>query len=350
MATRKSDKNLDQDKKKTPRKWKGPAESRREKGAGKYPNQAWVMNTRSGHNIVIDDSEGLESMTFQHRGGSAIQFQPNGAIQVVAHNSMYNLIFGQNRLTITGANDLTVKGDGSMMVYGDFNKTVHGNYNLTATGDMNVTAENLNRMVRGNIDTQAKNETKKLEGSSALNAQGAVAMASKDSFTAVSHSDQMHLGGGAGLNMFVNEGNITGNIEKSGNFHLQAKDGTFEAKMKDSIKFLSESGAMHMIAQEAANILSKQGDITINAQAGTSSMLGTTGAHVESASGGVNVRAPSGTIASDSMTQYHQSGQSQSYSPTSPDQASGATGQAKKATTTQAVAWQADQQLVLKLS
>jgi hypothetical protein len=267
MTTRKSDKNLEKDKKKTPEKWKGPKDSRREKGAGTYPNQAWVMHTRSGHNIVVDDSEGWESMTFQARSGSAMQFQPNGAIQIVAHNSMYNLVFGQNRLTVTGANDLTVKGDGSLMVYGDFNKTVHGNYNLTATGDMNLTAENLNRNVRGNIDTQAKNETKKLEGSSVLNAQGAVAMASKDSFTAVSHSDQMHLGGGSGLNLFANEGNITGNVEK-GNFHFEAKDGTFEAKIKSAIKFLSDSGALHMIAQEAANIIARSGNISINSQSG----------------------------------------------------------------------------------
>lgn len=371
MTTRKSDKNLDQDKKKTPRKWKGPTDQRREKGAGVYPNQALVFHSRSGHNWVVDDSEGKESMTFQHRGGSAIQFQPNGAIQVVAHNSMYNLVFGQNRLTITGANDLTVKGDGSLMVYGDFNKTVHGNTNWTTTGDFNLTAENLNRMIRGNIDTEAKNETKKLEGSSALNAQGAVAMVSKDSFTAVSRKDQMHLGGGGGLNMFVNEGNITGNIEKSGNFHLQAKDGTFEAKIKDSIKFLSESGAMHMIAQEAATILAKQGNIKMNAQqgdikvkadqgnleheaGGTAALRGAAGTHVESSSGHVNVRAPAGNILGDATNQFHQSGQSTAFSPLSLPDSEQAQGppdpQAKKVPPTQAVAWQEDQQLVLKLT
>jgi hypothetical protein len=77
----------------------------------------------------------------------------------------------------------------------------------------------------------------------------------------------MHLGGGSGLNLFANEGNITGNVEK-GNFHFAAKDGTFEAKIKDAIKFLSESGAMHMIAQEAANIIAKNGAISIHAQSG----------------------------------------------------------------------------------
>lgn len=352
MTTRKSDKNLDQDKKKSPQKWKGPADSRRLDGAGTYPNQAWVMHTRSGHNITVDDSEGLESMTFQHRGGSALQFQPNGAIQMVAHNSMYHLVFGQNRLTITGANDMTVKGDGSLMVYGDFNKTVHGNYNLTATGDMNLTAENLNRMVRGNIDTQAKNETKKLEGSAATTAGGAIAMASKDSFTVASRTDQLHLGGGGGINMQVDKGNINANIEDQGNFHFEAKSGTFEAKIKDAIKFLSESGALHMIAQETASILAKQGGITINSQqgdivtkadqgnleasaGGTAALSGAGGTHVESSGGDVHIKATGGNINGDAMTQQWQGGMSQAFNPLSlisPLEAAGNKGQARKAT------------------
>lgn len=372
MTTRKKDSGINKNpSKETPRKFQGPKDQRREKGAGTYPNQAWVVNTRSGHSVVFDDSEGLETMTFQHRSGSAIQFQPNGAISMTAHNSLYNLVFGENRLMITGANDLVVKGDGSLLCYGDFNKTIHGNTNWTTTGDFNLTAENLNRMVRGNIDTEAKNETKKLEGSSAVNAQGAIAMASKDSFTAVSRQDQMHLGGGGGLNMFVNQGNITGNIEKSGNFHLQAKDGTFEAKIKDSIKFLSESGAMHMIAQEAATILSKQGNIKMNAQqgdikvkadqgnleheaGGTAALRGAAGTHVESSSGHVNVRAPAGNILGDATNQFHQSGQSTAFSPLSLPDSEQAQGppdpQAKKATPTQAVAWLEDRREVDQLA
>lgn len=353
----------------TPRKWQGPLDQRREEGAATYPNQALVFHSRSGHNWVVDDSEGKESITFQHRSGTAIQMQPNGALQIVAHNSQYNLVFGENRLTITGANDLTVKGDCSLMVYGNYNATVHGDVNWTTTGDFNVTSKNLNRVVRGNIDTQAKNETKKLEGHSALNAHGAVAMSSKDSFTAVSRSDQMHIGGGAGVNMQAYQGNITANIEKQGNFHFQAKDGTFEAKMKESIKFLSESGALHMIAQEAATILAKQGGIKINAQqgdikvkadsgnleneaGGSAALKGAAGTHVESSTGSVNLSAPSGTIAGDATAQYHQSGMSSLFSGLPlidsllPD---AATGMASPATPAQALADNADKLFLDKL-
>lgn len=299
----------------TPKKFDGFIDHRYEEGAGEYPNQAWVMNTKSGHSINIDDSEGLESMTFQHRSGSCIQFQPNGAIAMTAHNSLYNLVFGENRLMITGANDLVVKGDGSLFCYGDFNKTIHGNTNWTTTGDFNLTAENLNRMVRGNIDTEAKNETKKLEGSSALNAQGAVAMASKDSFTVASRKDKLHLGGGAGINAQVHEGNFNASIENSGNFHLEAKNGTLEAKIHDAIKLLSETGALHMIAQEAATMVSKQNDVKIQSENGNAILKADTGdtsvtgqtAHFEghaatyvaSASGNINIKAPSGHVFGD---------------------------------------------------
>jgi hypothetical protein len=291
MATvRKSDKGLEKDKKKTPEKtWDGPHDNRKQEGAGTYPNQALVFHSRSGHNWTIDDSDGNESMTFQHRGGSAMQFLPNGAVQLVSHNSMYHLVFGQNRVSITGANDMHIKGDGSMLVYGDFNKTIHGNYNISATGDLNFTGENLNRMIRGNIETEAKNETKKLEGSSATTAHGAVAIAAKDSFTAVSAGDQVHIGSAKGTNLTSDQGNMTFNVEK-GNFHFEGKEGTFEAKIKDAIKLLSDSGALHMIAQEAANILAKNGSVHINSQSGDVHLKADSGSHHFDAGQNINMQ------------------------------------------------------------
>ena len=102
-------------------------EPRKQKGSGTYPNQ-WVYKSRSGHNLVIDDSQGQESVTLQHRSGSAVQMLPDGAVQITAHNSLYTMVFGENRITVTGAQDITVKGDCSLRVFGELNETVHGNY------------------------------------------------------------------------------------------------------------------------------------------------------------------------------------------------------------------------------
>lgn len=269
MTTKKRNPNTER--KKTPKKFGVAGDNRKEEKAGTYPNY-FSYKSRSGHNFVLDDSKGEESVTLQHRGGTAVQMQADGSLIITAHNSQYNVVFGEHRMTISGAQDITVKGDCSLRVYGEYNATVHGNYNMTVMGDYNLTAKNHNRMVRGNIDTQAKNETKKFEGSSAVMAKGAIATVSHGPHTIASRTDQIHVAGSKGLNLSVpNEGDMTFNNEK-GNFHFEGKEGEFQAKIKDAIKFLSDSGALHMIAQEAANILSKQGNVNLKAEQGNLAM------------------------------------------------------------------------------
>jgi len=294
--------------KETPQKWTSLEDSRNVKQAGQYPNYR-IEKTRSGHTMIFDDSKGAESITIQHRGGSAIQFNANGGVQITSHNGLYNVVFGEKRMVVTGAHDITVKGDGSFRVYGNYNKTIHGDINYAATGDFNVTARNLNRNIRGNIDTQAQNETKKLEGSATLQTQGSISHVSEKSAALISRGDQVHVGGASGANFSVTkEGNMTFNNEK-GNIHMEAKDGTLEAKIKSAIKLLVDSGAMHLIAQEAANILSKNGNI-----------------HMEAQSGAIHGKASS-KVAMDAGQIHLNSGESESGSTS---EAAGAAGSASK--------------------
>jgi len=140
----------------TPKQWKGPPDARSEKGAGTYPNYH-SQKTRSGHVFTMDDSDGAESVTLQHRSGSMVQFLPDGAVQFVSHNGQYTFVFGENRVQITGAYDVTVLGAASLNVTKDYNMTVQGNHNTTVNGDMNITAKNMNTVIRGNMDTSATN-------------------------------------------------------------------------------------------------------------------------------------------------------------------------------------------------
>jgi hypothetical protein len=136
-------------KKQTEKTWNGPEDARSRKGSGEYPNQH-VVKTRSGHSIIYDDSKDHESITIQHRGGSAIQFMPDGAVHMTAHNGKYDIVFGENRMTVTGANDLTVKGDGSLRVFGNYRKTVHGDVEISATGSINMRGQNINQLASEN--------------------------------------------------------------------------------------------------------------------------------------------------------------------------------------------------------
>jgi hypothetical protein len=140
------------------RTWDSGKDTRSSKSSGKYPNQQ-VIKTRSGHSVIYDDSKGTESLTIQHRSGAGMQFMPNGAIQMTAHNGKYDIVFGENRMTITGANDLTVKGDGSLRVYGDFRKTVHGNVEYSATESMVFRGKNIIHAATENYSTVAQTTT-----------------------------------------------------------------------------------------------------------------------------------------------------------------------------------------------
>lgn len=165
------------DQKTTPTDWKGPPDARSVKGAGTYPNY-YTQKTRSGHTFTMDDSDGAESVTLQHRSGSMVQFLPDGAVQFVSHNGQYTFVFGENRVQITGAYDVVVQGGASLRVDGDYNMTVQGNHNTVVNGDMNITAKNMNTVVRGNMDTSAKNSTLKVEGSTEMTTEGVTSISS----------------------------------------------------------------------------------------------------------------------------------------------------------------------------
>ena len=188
-------------KKQTPKKWTPPKDARKAKGAGKYPNY-YSHKTRSGHVFMMDDSKGQESVTLQHRSGSAIQMHPNGAVVVTTHNGKYEITFGEDRVKITGAQDVLVEGDASWKINGNLNMTVGKNYNLTVQGNMTMTAKNLNQTIRGNIDTQAKNRTEKVEGSSQSTSQGAMAMLCEGGLTLGSKGDTVAIGGKTAVNIY----------------------------------------------------------------------------------------------------------------------------------------------------
>lgn len=226
-----------EDQKNTPRQWKGPPDARSLEGAGTYPNY-YSQKTRSGHVFTLDDSDGAESVTLQHRSGSMVQFLPDGAVQFISHNGQYTFVFGENRVQITGAYDVTVQGAASLKVDGDYNMTVHGNHNTTVNGDMNITAKNMNTVVRGNMDTSAKNMTTKIEGSTQISTEGVTTIDSdgglsmSSSSAPVSILGQGDVGIGTTGKLFLHSGGQTNilsddeiRMTSSGQFSIKAGGG-----------------------------------------------------------------------------------------------------------------------------
>lgn len=298
MAGKGSNRGGSDERKTTPKKWDQPHKSDARKGeeAGKYPNY-WSHKTRSGHTFSMDDSKGHETITLQHRSGTAIQMDPDGGLHITAHNSKYEITFGEHRMTISGAQDITVKGDASMRVYGNLNTTVHKDYNLTVNGDFNITAKNFNRHIRGNMDTMAKNETKKFEGSSGVTAHGGIARVAKGSVTVASHADQAHFAGAKGLNMAVaQDGNMTMVTHGEGHMYMETKNGKLDGTFSQGgggaggagggdgkkVTMMAKDGKFQLKSDEETNVESKNNEITMKAEKNV---------NVKSTSGGIKNEA-----------------------------------------------------------
>ena len=255
------------DKKTTPDSWDGPEDARSMPGAGEYPNY-YSHKTRSGHVFMMDDSNGAEHVTMQHRSGSMIQFLPDGKVNITSHNGQYNIVFGENRMLVTGAHDITVRGDASLRVDGDYNVSVQGDINLSSQGDINFTSKNLNTVARGNIDISAQNRSEKVSGSITQQAQGAQSILAETGMTVGATTGGLALFGGT----------MVGIVAKLGALMMR---GLANISMVTEGYFSSEATGLTSIKSEGA--------VIINSGAETS--VGAIGAVSVSAGGAVSVSA-----------------------------------------------------------
>ena len=268
---------------------------RNEPGAGEYPNYtSW--KDRAGNNWGADASEGNESMWFQHRSGTAIEMHPDGALHVTAHNSKYEITFGENRMTISGAQDITIKGDASLRVYGDYNVTCHKNYNLTVMGDYNFVAKNKNTHVRGNIDTQAKNFNTKAEGQYNTQAQGAMAMIAKGPVGMYSQSAQLYAFGAQGWHAGVGGKGTSTFTNEEGDHHEHYKNGVYNliAEASGAAQNVGAAGA-----DKKVTIQHKEGSTNITNSKDFKKKV--EGDHSETTTGDHTVKSTTGNIQSKAM-------------------------------------------------
>lgn len=245
----------------TPKEWKTPPDAR--ESGGEYPNY-YIKKSRSGHVFAMDDSEGSEHVTLQHRSGAMIQFTPDGKITFISQNGQYNIVFGENRMLVTGAYDVTVEGSGSLKVDKDYDVTVKGNYNMVVHGDMNMTVKNMNQTIRGDYHMTAKDMTMKMEGSSEISSHGITTVSSEGGLTLASTGDSIAMGAKskiavkAGSDVMVQSSGAT-HVKSAGAMNLQTsaklslKGGTIAADGSDGApNILLASGASS--AAEAAAI------------------------------------------------------------------------------------------------
>ena len=284
----------------TKEEWNGPDDARKKEGAGTYPNY-YAHKTRSGHAFLMDDSKGAESVTLQHRGGSMVQFHPDGKVAITAQNGQYTLTFGENRVKITGAHDVTVDGAASLRVKGDYNMTVGKNVNMTVAGDYNVVAKNFNQKILGNIDIAAKNITALTEGSVGIKAKGSMALSSKGGFIAGSADDSASIVAKKDLALLADSGEMMVRSSKkmsfesvTGDIAMRTIDGKFSTFAKQGIlSFLTTAsletlGSLQVISGALTTVKSAG---MVGILAGAEVSIGAVGEVALVAAGGVSIAA-----------------------------------------------------------
>lgn len=183
---------------KTPDKWSQFKDARENSGAGQYPNH-WVRQTRSGHTMIFDDSQGNESITIQHRSGAMIQFMADGAVQYVSHNGQQNIIFGENRVVISGAQDTTVKGDSSCKTEGECNITVNKGMHTSVGGAIVTVAESSNQQFAKQADMKAESSSSKITKNASMEAGGSMTISSQGGTQIASDKSGLCLYGETGV-------------------------------------------------------------------------------------------------------------------------------------------------------
>lgn len=250
----------------TPKEFKTPPDAR--ETGGEYPNY-YIKKSRSGHVFILDDTKDSEHVTLQHRGGSMIQFTPDGKITFVSQNGQYNIVFGENRMLVTGAYDVTVQGSGSLSVDKDYDVTVKGNYNMTVHGDMNMTVKNMNQTIRGDYHMTAKDMTMKMEGSSEVSSHGITTVSSDGGLTLASTGDSIAMGAKEKIAVKAS-GDIL--VQSSGATHVKA------------------AGVMNL--QTSAKLSLKGGTIAADGSDGAPNILLASGASAAAEAAAIQFKKP----------------------------------------------------------
>ena len=185
----------------TPNKMTFPEDARSKKEA-QDPKNTYQHVTRSGHVFELNDNAEGEHITLQHRGGSCVQFTPDGKISITSSTGMYTAVYGENRMYITGAYDIVVEGSASMKVKGDYNLTVDGNFNTTVSGDMNtVVGKNKNDTVGDDHVVIAENQTTKISKNTEHSSEGKTYIGADGGLKVESTSGTMNLNSKTGMTL-----------------------------------------------------------------------------------------------------------------------------------------------------
>lgn len=129
-----------------------------------------ITKTRSGHVLELNDNEGVEHVTLQHRSGSLVQMQPDGSVRFVSQNGMMGFeINGEGYVKVTGAYNIIVDG-GATLRADSYDVHVENDLNLTVGGTFAVAAKNMALAISEKYELIAQTSSLETSGNSIFTA------------------------------------------------------------------------------------------------------------------------------------------------------------------------------------
>jgi type VI secretion system secreted protein VgrG len=129
-----------------------------------------ITKTRSGHVLELNDNEGAEHVTLQHRSGSLVQMQPDGSVRFVSQNGMMGFeINGEGYVKVTGAYNIIVDG-GATLKADSYDLHVENDFNMTVGGTFAVAAKNMALAISDKYELTAKTSSSETSGNSVFTA------------------------------------------------------------------------------------------------------------------------------------------------------------------------------------
>ncbi len=149
-----------------------------------------IFETPSGHIVYIGDERGKETIIISHKGGSHVEFTPDGSLRMLIASSLNQYVKGSVAISSDHNIDIKMDGHGTLQVGGGLKIEVTGDAQICVAGGGSINfAESLG--------IQAKNIYIGATGNMNLNVEGNFETVVKGKSTIVSDGNMLLATGGS---------------------------------------------------------------------------------------------------------------------------------------------------------
>ena len=120
-----------------------------------------ILQTKTGHKLEFDDTEGAERIQIHHAGGAHIEIMPDGSVNIATEGKILTRsayreeVVLNNRREVVGGHDEVVEGDNSVTITGNSSSTVTGGSTVNLgqlTTDINGPLTMTSSVLKASVD------------------------------------------------------------------------------------------------------------------------------------------------------------------------------------------------------